>query len=114
MGSLALDAPPGPPDPTNPEFARRLSVIVANILVGKLNNTGSVTLNNGGVAGFNSTTVSDVRCGPDSVINLMATSANAAVALDQWRVSTITNGSFTITHISTSTADCTAKYTVIG
>lgn len=114
MASLSPRSIPGAPDPSDPEFARRVSVMLNNLLIGKTNNTGSVTLVNGGVLGFASTTVSDAHCGPDSVVNLMPTSANAAIALDQWRVTTITNGSFVITHISTSTGDCTAKYTVIG
>lgn len=111
MGSLGLKASPGVNiEPEEQGWGRRVSQVLNNILIGKLNNTGTVTLKNGGV----STTVSDARCGPGSVINLMATSATGAVALDQWWISTRTDGSFVITHISTSTANCTASYALLG
>lgn len=111
MGSLALKAKPGVAlDSEDPGWGRQISQVVNQLLVGKLNNTGSVTLVNGGV----STTVSDARCGPESVILLMATSPLGAVALDQWSVQTRTDGAFTISHISTSTANATASYAIVG
>lgn len=111
MGSLAQKARPAVVlEPEDPSWGRLISNVVNNAMSGKLNNTGSVTLVNGGV----STTVSDARCGPDSVILLMATSATGAVALDQWSVQTRTDGAFTISHISTSTANATASYAIIG
>jgi len=111
VGSLGQNAKPGINlDTEDPGWAKRVSFILNNLLIGKTNNTGTVTLNNGST----STTVSDARCGPNSVINLMATSATGAVALDQWSVLTRTNGYFVITHISTSTANCTASYALFG
>ncbi len=111
MGSLAPSANPGVPlNPEDPGWGIRIARVVNNLLIGKLNNTGTVTLGNGVV----STTVSDARCGPSSVVLLMATSSTGAVALDQWSIQTRTNGAFTITHISTSTANCTASYALFG
>jgi len=117
MGSLANKAKPSVPPfvKNDEEWLRKIANVVQNLTQGKMNITGSVTLINGGNgAGIGSTTVSDARCGMDSIILLQATSPTGAVALDQWSIQTITDGSFTITHISTSTANCTAKYAVIG
>lgn len=111
MGSLALTAYSAIPlDPEAPGWGRQVAETANNMLIGKLNNTGTVTLGNGVV----STTVSDARCGPATVVLLMATSPLGAVALNQWSVQTRTNGAFTITHISTSTATATAAYCLLG
>jgi len=111
MGSLGQTSNPGVSlDPDAPGWGRRLAQVVNNLLIGKLNNTGSVTFTAGGV----STTVSDARCGPNSVITLMATSNTGASALDIWWISTRDNGTFTITHVSTSTSDATADYALLG
>jgi hypothetical protein len=111
MGSLAQQANPGVNlDPEQPGWGRRVSKVINNLLVGKLNNTGNMTLNSGAV----STTVSDARVGPNSVILLMPTSATGSISLDQWRIQTRTDGSFTVTHTSTSTSDCTASYALLG
>jgi len=58
--------------------------------------------------------VSDARVGPNSVIQPMPTTNNAALAFATWAVTTQTNGSFVFSHVSTSTSDCTFFYTVIG
>jgi hypothetical protein len=111
MGSLSRTQPPGVNlDVQDPEFERLLAMVVNNILRGKLHNTGSVIFVHGGV----STTVSDIRCGINSVVFLMATNDDGAAALDTWRVSTITDGAFTVTHVSTSTSTAAAKYAIFG
>lgn len=110
MGSLANKANPGvPSDISIPGWGELVASTVNNLLIGKLNDTGVVTLKIGV-----STTVSDARVGPDSVILMMATSPSGAVALDQWSVQTRTDGAFTLTHISTSTSNCTAAYAILG
>jgi len=115
MGSLNRTAAPGLSRETkDPEFMSALVNVVNNILAGKLHNTGSMTLALGGVLGFASTTVSDARCGVNSVILLQPSNANGSAALTNWRVSTITDGSFVITHVSTSTSDATADYAIFG
>ncbi len=115
MGSLNRTAPPSLDlEVEDKEFRRKVALITNNILKGKLNNTGSVTFVNGGAGGFASTTVSDARCGINSVVFFMATTADGAAALNTWRISTITDGSFVVTHVSTSTASASAKYAIFG
>lgn len=112
MGSLSNNPHPSvaPFIDDEREHRRQLSSVLGNAMLGKLNNTGSGTLTNGAV----STTVSDARVGPNSIIQLMPTSATAAVDLAGYSIRTRTKGSFTITHVSTSTADCTFGYAILG
>lgn len=53
---------------------RTISTVVNNILDGKLNSTGSITLTNSS----STTTLSDDRIGGDSVILFMPTTSNAS------------------------------------
>lgn len=107
MGSLAPKSKPGVQlDPNVPGWGERVAKVVNNLLIGKLNNTGTAVLN-GGAA---SITISDARCGPDSVIALMGT---GATPVGHWSVQTRTNGSFTVTRTST-TGTCTIAYTLLG
>jgi hypothetical protein len=107
VGSLANKANPSVGlDPTIPGWADQVGTMLNNLLIGKLNNTGTVTL----AAGAASTTVSDARCGPLSVINVMAT---GAIPVGHWSIQTRTNGSFTITRTST-TGTCTVAYALLG
>ena len=93
------------------DFHRRLlAEAINNIITGKLNNTSSIKLGHN----VTSTTVSDARCGPGSVIVPMPTSVNAGVALDTWHIGTRNDGSFIIDHVSTSTSDCTVTYAIFG
>lgn len=115
MGSLA-DASgrrykvPQTHDTDHERWLRDISIAVHNLFQGKTNNTGSSKLGHGVV----STTVSDVRVGPNSVIQPMPKNNNAALAFATWAVTTQTNGSFVMSHVSTSTSDCTFFYSVIG
>jgi hypothetical protein len=111
MGSLAPSARPTiPANPDSPGWGLQVARAINSLLTGKLNNTGAVTLRANAV----STSVSDARCGPGSVILLVGTSATGAVALDQYWISTRTDGAFCITHVSTSTSNCTAAYVLLG
>jgi hypothetical protein len=93
------------------ERLREIVFAVNNILLqGKLNCTGSGTLRQNQVT----TTLSDARTTQNSVIQLMATSQNAATALGTWFVGTQIEGSFVVSHVSTSTTDCTLFYSIIG
>lgn len=92
------------------EAYRVLATAINNMQTGGLRNTGTKTLNLNAV----STTVSDVRCGPDSVYLLMATNANGEAALATWSVRTRTAGSFVLTHVSTSTSDAAISYATFG
>ena len=112
MGSLFKKGTPVVPvvNPNEAEHRRQLAEGVNRALIGLLNNIANASLRKDAV----STTISDQRSGPDSLIVPMATSVDGAVALNQWRVSTQTDGSFVMTHISTSTSDATIRYAIFG
>ena len=98
-----------PPEATN---GREISQVVNNILDGKLNSTGSVTL----TASAASTAVTDYRAGYDSVVLFMPTTANAAAeqAAGGFYVSSRGKQTFTITHANNTQTDRTFDYIVIG
>ena len=91
--------------------ARDISNVVNNILSGKQNNTGSVTLTNSAT----STAVTDYRVGSESVILFMPTNSDAASekAAGGMYVSARSENSFTITHASATTTR-SFEYVVIG
>lgn len=91
---------------------REIALVVNNILDGKLNSTGSVTL----TASAASTAVTDERAGYDSVILFMPTTANAASeqAAGGMYVSSRGKQTFTITHANNAQSDRTFEYIIIG
>jgi hypothetical protein len=90
---------------------REISEVVNNLVNGKSNNTGTVTL---AVASATTTTLYDERIGYDSVIVFMPTTANAASAMTNLYVSAKTQGSATLTHSANTAADKTYGYIVVG
>jgi hypothetical protein len=84
----------------------QIATTVNEILKGRANNAGSLTL----TANTTTTTVSDNRFNSDMVPLLMPTSANAAAALSTTYVSARVNGSFTLTHANAATLDRTFLY----
>ena len=101
---------PVPPEKWSSVFGRTLQVVVNNLLQGKLNCTGSVTL----TAGATSTTLTDTRIGGTSKIFFSPTTANAAVATANLFVASLADGSATLTHSNTGTTDRIFSYAVIG
>ena len=96
---------------TNEEEHRlELATIVNNLLNGKINAKGSVTLS----ASSATTTLNDFRIGAASVILFMPTTANAAAAMANLYVSARGDQTATLTHTSTSTTDRTYGYVVLG
>lgn len=95
-------------------WLRQISEVVNNILSGKLNNNGTVTL----TANAATTTLSDTRIGANSVICLMPTTANAAAALTTTYFDTFAFssglGTCTIHHTNNAQIDKTFIYTVTG
>lgn len=79
---------------------RQISEVVNNLVEGKINATGTVTLTNSAT----STVVSDLRASEDSVIIFMPKSANSATELygGTMYVSSQAKQSFTITHANNS------------
>lgn len=90
---------------------REISEVVNNIMNGKTNNTGTVTL---AVASATTTTINDERIGYNSIITFMPTTANAASELTNLYVSAKTKGSATLTHSANVSADKTYSYIIVG
>lgn len=90
---------------------RDVATVVNNILSGKQNNTGSVTL----ATSTTTTAVTDYIVGPESVILLMPTNAAGAaeLAAGGMYVSARAKNTFTITHANAGTTR-TFDYVVIG
>jgi len=95
-------------DPVKHRFF--LASAINNILRGKLNNTGTVTL----TASSATSTLTDIRIGKDSVIFLQPTTANAAGEVATLYLGTPGDGTVTINHANNSQTDRTFKYTIIG
>lgn len=89
---------------------RSIVRVLNNVIKGKTNNRGEVTL----AAGSGSTNVEDVNAGGNSVILLMPLTANAAAALATTYVSVQGKQGFTITHSNNSQTDRLFRYTVTG
>lgn len=92
------------------EATEELATILDSTIQGKLDNQDSVTLTTGSAT----TTVTDPRVSIDSVVFFMPTTANAATELTSLYVTGVTNGSFTINHNNSATADRTYKYAIFG
>lgn len=91
---------------------RKQNEIIRQMMDGKTNNTGEVTLTENQLT----TEVIDYRSGSDSVLLFSPTTSNAAleVAAGTMFVSSNDKQQFTITHANNSQTDRTFKYTVIG
>jgi hypothetical protein len=90
---------------------REISEVVNNLVEGKSNNTGIITL---AVASATATTLNDERIGYESIILFMPTTANAASAMTNLYVSARAKGSATLTHSANTSADKTYSYVVIA
>ena len=79
---------------------RDVAQVVNQLIDGKINSTGSVTLTNSAT----STVVSDLRASADSIILFMPLSANSATELygSTMYISARSKQSFTITHANNS------------
>jgi len=98
---------------TNPDtkaHARQCAITINNVMDGKINSTGDITL----TASATSTTLSDARIGANSVILFMPRSANARTALNTLYVSARASGSATLNHASSSNTDQNLSYVIIG
>ena len=92
------------------EWIRLIVNVVRGIMDGKINAIGTVTL----TASSATTTLTDIRVGPDTVILFMPTTANAAGALSGLYVSARTEGSATLTHANNAQSDKTFDYALLG
>ena len=96
--------PPGGTD------ARTTANVIRNLVDGKSNNTGSITL----TANATTSTLTDQRVGANSVIVLMPKTANAATAMTSLFVSARGTGTATLTHDSNAATDRHLEYVIIG
>ena len=90
---------------------RVISEIVNNLVEGKSNNTGEITLN---VDSATTTTINDGRIGYNSVILLMPKTANAASVATSTHISATAKGSATITHAANTLNDKTYRFIIVG
>ena len=96
--------------PDHGQHLRLVSTSLNNTIDGKLNSTGTITLS----ASATTSTLTDARIGGNSVILFIPTTANGSTAFANLYVSAKGDGSATITHASSSNADQTFDYVVIG
>jgi len=91
---------------------RKIVQAVRQTIDGKTNNTGTITLD----ASVATTKFIDARCGAESVIVFMATTANAAseMATGAMYVSTRGKQNFILTHTNNVQTDRTFDYIIVG
>jgi len=99
-----------------PQYAdtREIAEITNQILNGKTNNTGEVTLPHGSGGGSATYTVNDERAGFNSVILFMPLSNTSAGKLTSIYVSSRSKGSFVITYNNSGSTDIELAYVIIG
>ncbi|AFB70777.1 hypothetical protein MTPG_00026 [Methylophilales phage HIM624-A] len=93
---------------------RQVAEIVNNLVEGKSNNTGTVTLPHGSGGGSATYTVNDERAGFNSVILFMPLSNTSAGKLTSIYVSSRSKGSFVITYNDSGSTDIELAYVIIG
>ena len=91
---------------------KKIILAIQNLAAGRSNAVGSVTL----ATGAATTVVADKNCAAGSTPLLTPTTANAATEIGNGTmyVSTVANGSFTITHANSVTAGRTFLYAILG
>lgn len=88
----------------------RFAQALNELFQGRSNAVGTCTL----AASATTTVVSAENCGDESQVFLFPKTANAAGAVATTYVSSIGNGTFTITHANNSQTDRTFSYVAIG
>lgn len=96
----------------NEKDPQRISSLLKQVLEGRSNAVGTVTLTHDGSA--TTTTVTAQNCGPNSNVYLMPETDWAAAALPTTYVSSISSGQFIITHQPTSNATETFGWFCVG
>ncbi len=92
----------------------RVNDVVRQLIEGRSNAVGTVTLAHDGAA--TTTTVTAATCGPNSIVFLSPMTAHAASALSGTYVkaSDISAGQFIVTHAATSNSDVTFGWVCLG
>ena len=97
--------------PFNGGTQREISEVVRQLMNGKSNNSGTVTLD---VASATTTTIYNERIGYNSAILLMPETANAAIDLTGIFIDNFAQGSAVINHSANTDADKTFRYIIVG
>ena len=94
--------------------SKRQNVAIRQLIEGRSNAVGLITLAHNGVA--TSTVVTAVNCSTSSAVFLFPTTAHAAAVVATTYVASagVINGQFTITHAATSNADMTFFWVCLG
>jgi hypothetical protein len=90
---------------------REISEVVRQLMNGKSNNSGTITLDDGSAT---TTTLYNERIGYDSCVLLMPETANAASDLANIYIDTFAQGSAVINHSANTDADKTFRYIIVG
>ena len=102
------------PPPPNDPFSRRMYEVLQQIRSGKLEVVAEVTL----TASAASTTITDIRISPQSVIVWHPRTANAAAELAAGTMyitdANMGNGTFTVIHANNAQTDRDFRYAVVG
>tara|TARA_Y100001951_G_scaffold90141_1_gene83081 strand:+ start:165 stop:491 length:327 start_codon:yes stop_codon:yes gene_type:complete len=108
MPNQFLNVPLSMPDQA--QHLRLVSTTLNNVMDGKLNSTGEITLR----ASQTTTTLEDARIGGDSVIVFMPITANGKTAENDLFVSARQSGQATLTHASSGNTDQNFAYIIVG
>ena len=108
MANQFLNVPLTTPD--TKAHTRQCAITINNVMDGKINSTGSITLS----ASATTTTLNDARIGLNSVILFMPQTANARTALNTLFVTSRASGSATLNHSSSTNTDQNLSYVIIG
>lgn len=88
----------------------QISTTVNEILKGRGNNVGEVTL----TASSTTTTINDIRIKQTMTAVLIPRTANAAAAMTNVYISAVADGSITLTHSNAASVDRTFDYVLHG
>jgi len=108
MANQFLTVPLSNPD--TKAHARQCAITINNVMDGKINSTGQITL----TASATTTTLTDARIGANSVLLFMPQTANARTALNGLYITNRGNGSCTVNHPSSANTDQDLSYVIIG
>jgi len=90
---------------------RAVAEVVRGVMDGKTNNTGLITLAVGGAV---TTTLTDRRIGPESVIVFVPASSAANADSSRIYASAQGQGTATVNHVANIVANKTYRYAIIG
>lgn len=95
---------------TDEKDQTKINRAIQQVEQGRLNASGTFTL----AASTTTTVVTSTNCGASSQVIFSPKTANAATALATTYVSSVGNGTFTVTHASNSQVDRTFGFVAIG